>query len=492
VAIVGGGFGGIGMAARLLTAGFSDVTLFEQAPALGGVWHHNTYPGAACDVPSALYSFAFAPNPRWSRRFSPQSEIQQYLGGVAARFGVDRHALLGTEVHLADYDEDRCAWVLETSQGHFVADLLVAACGQLTQPSVPTIPGLQDFAGPVVHTARWDGSLEFEGRRVAVLGTGASAIQAVPELAKVAASLDIFQRDAPWILPKPDRAYRPWQQILFDRVPAALRAERGAAFWLNEVATAAYTTHPRIRPALAALSHAYRRLAIKDPHLRALVAPTDAFGCKRVLLSNDWYRTLSQAHVELITSQVTRVDREGPVLETGERRPADVIVLGTGFKAQQFVAPMRVAGRNGTTLDEAWSDRPRAHLGTTIPGFPNLFLLYGPNTNVGAGSVVYMLEAAMRQVVAAAEHLHRTGSGTIEVKPDAAAQFDRDCQRALRRSVWATGCASWYLNDRGDNPNNWPWSAREYRRRLEQLDLDAFDVRRAAEAHAPDEARAAS
>jgi len=325
-------------------------------------------------VPSALYSFSFAPNPGWSRWFSPQPEIRAYLERVAQEHGVDACARLGTEVIDPEWDEIGCKWALTTSAGGFEADLLVAACGQLTNPSVPPIPGVDRFAGPVMHTARWDAEVRFDGRRVAVIGTGASAVQVVPELAKVASHLDVFQIDAPWLLPKPNPPYRSWERRLFRRLPTAMRVERELVFWLQEAATLAYTSRPRLKPLLSAISGAHRRLQVPDPELRRKVTPTDTIGCKRVLLSNDWYPTLGQPHVDLICDPIARAERDALVTASGAIHPADVIVLGTGFRAQQFVLPMRIAGRDGVTLSEAWAGRPKVHLGTTVPGFPNLFL----------------------------------------------------------------------------------------------------------------------
>ena len=484
VAIVGGGFGGVGAAAQLKRAGVRDLVLFERAPRLGGVWHANTYPGAACDVPSALYSYSFAPNPGWSRRFAEGWEIRAYVERVACDLGVVEHARLGVEVELARFDEARGRWVLETSAGVHEADVLVAACGQLTEPSIPRIPGLDTFAGPVMHTARWDDDVQLRGRRIGVVGTGASAIQAVPPLAELAEHLDVFQIDPPWTLPKPDAVYGRLRRGLFERAPFTLAAERAVAFWVNEFGTHAYTQHARLRPAVAATSRLQRRLQVRDPHLRKAVEPSDTVGCKRVLLTNDWYPTLGRPDVALVTDPIVRIEPDGPVTADGRRHPADVLVLGTGFQAQRFVAPMRVEGRHGRTLEDAWRPRAKAHLGTSVPGFPNLFLLYGPNTNVGSGSVISVLEAGIGQAVQAVELLGRSDARTIEVRAAAAERFDIECQAALRRTVWATGCASWYLDADGNNANNWPWSAREYRRRLATVsDADfVLDAAVAAEA----------
>jgi cation diffusion facilitator CzcD-associated flavoprotein CzcO len=468
VAIVGGGFGGVGAAALLRRAGYTDVTLLERGERLGGVWHHNTYPGAACDIPSHLYEYSFAPNPHWSRRYAPQAEIQAYVEDVARRSGVD--ARTATEVTAARWDGAR--WALETSGGPIVADVLITACGQLSQPSIPALPGLASFAGAAFHTAQWRHDVPLAGRHVAVIGTGCSAVQVVPAIADEAASLTVYQRSPAWTIPKLDFAYSPRMQALFARFPALQRLDRASVFYFHEFFTHGMTRHPRLLKPLEAAGRFNIRRGIRDPALRRRVTPTDVVGCKRIMLTDDWYPALARPDVELVTDAIETITPAG-VRAGGRERPADAIVLATGFKSHEFVAPMEIAGPGGT-LAEAWADVARAYLGVTVPGFPNLFLLYGPNTNGGTGSVVSTLESSIAHVLAALRALDRAGASTIEVRREAADAFDASLRAALARTVWHTGCTNWYVDERGNDPSQWPWTWLEYRRRTATLDPGAY------------------
>jgi len=475
VAIVGGGFGGIGAAVMLAREGYEDVTVFERGDRIGGVWHFNTYPGLACDVPSHLYEFSFAPNPHWSRRYAPGPEIQAYMEEVARRHGVLERVRLGTEVKRATFDHESSSWTLDTSAGTHRADVVIAACGQLSVPSIPAIPGLDEFAGPAFHTARWRHDVELEGKRVAVVGTGCSSIQAVPAIQPQVAGLDVYQRSPGWTLPKMDYAYGPRAQRLFGRVPALQRLDRALTFAFMELATGAITHQRWLAPPFRALAR--RQLKqIDDPELRAKVTPRDEIGCKRMMLTDDWYAALTQPNVELITDRIAQIAPDGVRTADGTERPADVLIFGTGFESHAFVAPMEVVGRDRRTLEQAWSGVPKAYLGITVPGFPNLFLLYGPNTNGGAGSVIYTIECAMGHVSAAIRGLERARARTIEVLPAAAADFDRELRQALAGTVWHTGCTSWYVDEHGNNPNQWPWLWTTYRRRTERLEPAAYSL----------------
>ena len=396
VAVVGGGFGGVGAAVMLRRAGYGDVAVFERGERVGGVWHHNTYPGAACDVPSHLYEFSFAPNPRWSRRYAPQAEIQAYLESVAQRHGVLERIRTNTEVQRARWDDTRSKWVLETSRGTHEADVLLTACGQLSVPAVPPIPGLGSFDGPAFHTAQWRPEVELAGRRVAVVGTGCSAIQVVPAIQPIVERVDVYQRSPGWTIPKMDFAYKERTQRLFERFPILQRLDRAAIFAFMELATAAMTRQRWLRAPFRAVARHQIHAAIEDRALRRKVTPTDELGCKRVMLTDDWYPTLTRPNVELVTDRIAEVTAAGIRTEDGTERPADVLVLATGFNTHGFVAPMEIVGAGGRTLASEWAEVPRAYLGTSVPGFPNMFLLYGPNTNGGAGSVVFVIEAAMR------------------------------------------------------------------------------------------------
>lgn len=475
VAVVGGGFGGVGTAVMLERAGYRDFTVFEKAERVGGVWQHNTYPGAACDIPSHLYEYSFAPN-SWSRRFSPGPEIRAYVEGVARRFGVLDRIRTGTEVRSARWDEERGRWRLETSAGPHEAEVLVAACGQLSVPKVPAIPGLEDFDGPAFHTARWRHDVELAGRRVAVVGTGCSAIQVVPAIQPLVAQLDVYQRSPGWTFPKNDHEYSALERAAFRRFPALRRLDRASVYAFHEFVAAAMTSQRWLLPLMRIVSKRQIDAAISDPELRRKVTPSDKVGCKRVMLTDDWYPTLAQPNVELVSERIEAVTASGVRTADGAERPADVLVLATGFASHDFVAPMRIAGRGGRTLAEEWGELPRAYLGLTVPGFPNMFLLYGPNTNGGSGSVVNTLECGIGHVLAALRGMEASGAARIEVRREAAATFDRELRAALAKTVWHSGCGSWYIDENGNDPSNWPWLWSRYRRRTAQLAPGAYEL----------------
>jgi cation diffusion facilitator CzcD-associated flavoprotein CzcO len=476
VAVVGGGFGGVGAAAMLKRAGYEDVTVFERGERLGGVWHHNTYPGAACDIPSHLYEFSFAPNPRWSRRYAPQAEIQAYLEEIASRYGVRDRIRTSTEVLSARWDESRDAWVLETTAGPHEASVLVTACGQLSVPTVPPIAGLDSFAGPAFHTARWRHDVDLAGKRVAVIGTGCSAIQVVPAIQPIVDQVDVYQRSPGWTFPKMDFPYSERSQRLFERFPILQRLDRAAIFYFQELAAAGMTKHRWLLPAFRAISRRRINQVISDPELRRKVTPTDEIGCKRIMLTDEWYPTLNKPNVELITDRIAEVTPSGIRTQHGGERPADVVVLATGFATHGFVAPMEIAGTRGRRLSEAWAEVPRAYLGLSVPDFPNMFLLYGPNTNGGSGSVVNTIEAGVNHVIAALRELDRAEARRIEVSRAAAERFDRELRAALAGTVWHSGCTNWYVDENGHDPNQWPWLWTTYRRRTERLEPDTYEL----------------
>ncbi len=476
VAVVGAGFGGVGAAAMLARAGYTDVQVFERGERIGGVWHHNTYPGAACDVPSHMYEFSFAPNPHWSRRFASQAEIQAYLEDVARRYGVRERIRTGTEVRNARWDDERGTWRLETSAGPHEADVLITACGQLAVPSVPSIPGLERFAGPLFHTARWRHDVELSGRRVGVVGTGCSAIQVVPAIQPMVEHLDVYQRSPGWTIPRMDFAYSERAQRVFERFPALQRLDRRANFAFHEFAALAMTSQLWILRAFRAVGRYQINAAIKDPELRRQVTPVDEVGCKRVMVTDDWYPALAQPNVELVSERIVEITEGGVRTADGRERATDVLVLATGFQTHGFVAPMEIFGADGRALADDWSPLPRAYLGLSVPGFPNMFLLYGPNTNGGSGSVIYTLESGIGHVIAALGELDRAQARTIEVRRAAAEAFDRRLRGALSDTVWHTGCTNWYLDEQGNDPNQWPWLWSAYRRRTAQLTPGAYEL----------------
>jgi cation diffusion facilitator CzcD-associated flavoprotein CzcO len=476
IAVVGGGFGGVGAVVMLREAGYHDVTVFERGERVGGVWQHNTYPGAACDVPSHLYEFSFAPNPHWSRRYAPQAEIQAYIEDVARRYGVLDRIRTGTEVEHARWDGERNKWVLQTSAGPHEADVLLTACGQLSVPTVPPIPGLESFDGPAFHTAEWRHDVELSGKRVAVVGTGCSAIQVVPAIQPIVGQVDVYQRSPGWTMPKTDFAYKERTKRLFQRFPALQRLDRKAVFGFMELGAAAMTSHRWLLGPFRAAGRYNINHAIKDPELRRKVTPSDEVGCKRVMLTDEWYPTLTRPNVELITDRIEEVTPTGIRTADGGERPADALVLATGFKAHGFTAPMEIVGSGGRTLAEEWAEVPRAYLGLSVPGFPNMFLLYGPNTNGGTGSVIDTIEAGTSHVIDALGAMERADARRIELRRSTAERFDRELRAALAETVWHTGCTSWYVDEDGNDPNQWPWLWSTYRRRAARLEPGAYEL----------------
>jgi cation diffusion facilitator CzcD-associated flavoprotein CzcO len=479
VAVVGGGFGGVGAAVMLKRAGYEDVTVFEKGERVGGVWQHNTYPGAACDIPSHLYEYSFAPN-SWSRRYAPQAEIQAYLEGVARHFGVAEKVRTNTEVKSARWDERRGGWDLETSAGLRHADVLVTACGQLSVPKTPPIPGLESFEGPVFHTAEWRHDVDLAGKRVAMIGTGCSAIQAVPAVQPIVDRIDVYQRSAGWTLPRMDYEYPDWAHMLFKRFPLLRRLDRAAIFAFMEVGAAAMTRHRWLLPAFRAAGRRQVRSAISDPELRRRAEPTDEVGCKRIMVTDDWYPTLAKSNVDLVTERIDAVTPAGIRDAVGRERPADVLVLATGFATHDFVAPMEITGRDGRTLAEEWGEVPRAYLGLSVPRFPNMFLLYGPNTNGGTGSVIHTLECGVEHALAALREMEQAEASQIEVRLEAAEHFDHELRAALAGTVWHSGCTNWYVDENGNDPSQWPWLWSTYKRRTARLDPGAYSLSGAA------------
>jgi len=470
VAVVGAGFGGIGLAMALRGAGWTDpadLVVLDRADGVGGVWRANTYPGAACDVPSDLYSFAGAPGLEWSRRFAPQPDILRYLQRLTHDHGLTGHLRLGTEVTEARWDDVRRAWRLSLAGGDALeADVLVPACGQLSRPVRPALPGLDRFPGPVFHSAEWDHDVDLAGKRVAVIGTGASAIQFVPAVVDRVAALTVFQRSAPHVIPKPDRAYRGHRS---SAGRAAARAVWRAFF---ETGALGLTSWRAAALPFRLASDRLRHAQVADPALRARLTPDHPVGCKRILVSSDYYPALTRPHVDVVTAPIAEVTATGVRTADGGEHPVDVIILGTGFASTEFLAPMKVFGPGGHELSEQWRDGASAHLGIAVPGFPNLFLLYGPNTNLGSGSIVHMLECQIGYVRQALELL-RSGVRTLTVRPEVAERFDAEVQQRLSRSVW-TGCRSWYRTADGRIVNNWPGTMHEYARRTRRFDVSEY------------------
>jgi cation diffusion facilitator CzcD-associated flavoprotein CzcO len=477
VIIVGAGFSGVGLAIGLLERGTRDFLVLERAGDVGGTWTANTYPGCTCDIPSHLYSFSFAPNPDWSQTYSPQPEIREYLRGCADRFGVREHVHTNVAVDEARWLEDQQLWELDTSAGRYTSEVLVSAMGPLTEPKMPDVPGLADFEGKVVHSARWDHDYDLRGKRVASIGTGASAIQYVPEIAGEVEQLYVFQRTAPWVMPHGNRAITNFERAVYRRFPVAQRIVRGAIYSSRELLVLGFAKQPRLMGLLARLSRAHVRAEISDPELLEQVTPRYAIGCKRIVPSNRWYPTLGLPNVELVPGALAEVRARSVFGADGVEREVDAIVLGTGFHVTDMPAAYQIRGRDGVLLEDVWQGSPRAYLGTSIPHFPNFFMLLGPNTGLGHGSMVYMIESQIAHVLNALEALQGSHAATIEVRAEAHASFNREVDLRMRGTVWDVGgCSSFYLDRSGRNATLWPdWTWR-FRRLAASPELDAYEL----------------
>lgn len=472
--VIGAGFGGLGAAAELLRRGHTDVTVLERGADVGGVWRDNTYPGAACDVPSTLYSWSFAPHAGWRRRYADQADILDYVRRTAAQLGIAPRLRTGVEVTALTFDDGSGRWRLDTAGGERLeADVVVAALGQLSRPAVPELPGANRFRGPAFHSARWRHDIDLRGKRVAVLGTGASAIQFVPEVQKVAAQVTVLQRSAPYVVPKPDRAYTALHHAAFARFPATQAAARRGVQLLSEQLNHALTSGRALRPLLTALWRLNLRLQVRDPDLRRALTPDYPLGCKRLLFSNAWYAALTQPHVSVVTDAVEEVTPTGVRTADGREHPADVLIYGTGFRATEFLAPLTVRGRGGRDLQAQWAGGASAHLGITVPGFPNLFLVYGPNTNLGGSSIISMMEPQAAYIGQVVDALRDGRLRLAEVRDDVARAYDEEIQDRLRGSVWQS-CSSWYATGSGRVTTNWPGLVSEYRRRTAVARLEDF------------------
>ncbi|HEY5427761.1 MAG TPA: NAD(P)/FAD-dependent oxidoreductase [Solirubrobacteraceae bacterium] len=475
VVIVGGGFSGLGMAIGLKRHGVEDFVVLERAPDVGGAWHHNSYPGCTCDIPSHLYSFSFAPNPNWSHTYSPRDEIRDYLRRCASEFGIRPHLRTGVELLTATWREADQRWELDTSRGRYSADVLVSATGPLTEPKLPDVPGLDRFEGTAMHSAQWDHDYDLRGKRVASIGTGASAIQYVPEIARDVARLYVMQRTAPWVMPHGNRPIAERERALYRRAPIAQRAVRAGVYASRELLVLGFAKQPRLMGALERLARSHMATQISDPALLAQVTPDYTIGCKRIVPSNRWYRALAADNVQLVTGGLVRVGAHSVVGGDGVERDVDAIIFGTGFHVTDPPIADVMHGRDGRRLADIWAGSPRAYLGTALPGFPNFFMLLGPNTGLGHGSMVYMIESQIEHVRRAVAHLDATGAATLEVSAQAHASFNADVDARLRGTVWDTGgCASFYIDATGRNATLWPdWTWR-FRRRCARFDRDAY------------------
>lgn len=476
IAIIGAGFAGIGLAIQLRRDGVDDFVIFERAPSIGGVWRDNAYPGCQCDVPTHLYSFSFAPNPDWSRVYGSQAEIWRYMEDCADRFDVRRFIRFETPVEGASWDDDRCVWLIRTPEGTCTSDVLVAGVGALSEPSVPDLPGLETFAGPVFHSARWRHDVDLSGLRVASIGTGASAIQFVPEIQPAVARLDVYQRTPPWVVPRNDRPISEAQRGRYRRHPALQRASRVWQYWSHEVRVIGFTRVIALQRILRLLALRHLKSQVPDPGLRARLTPSYEIGCKRILLSDTWYPALQQPNVDLITDAIVEIRPDAIVTAAGDVREVDAIVFGTGFLVTAHPGFDAIVGRDGRSLGDVWrSGGMTAYRGTTVAGFPNLFIMTGPNTGLGHSSMIFMMEAQFAYVRDALRTMQAEGIAALDPTPESQVSFDAGVQRRLQGTVWnAGGCVSWYLDAHGRNPTLWPGSTWSFRRSLRRFDVEAY------------------
>jgi cation diffusion facilitator CzcD-associated flavoprotein CzcO len=475
VLIVGAGFGGVAAAIELRRAGFEHVRILEKAPELGGTWYYNSYPGAACDVPSHLYSFSFAQRRDWSRLCSPQAEIHEYLLGVAREHHVQELVETGVEVTSCTWQQDACRWQVATHDGRtYTAAALIVATGQLHQPAIPKLPDIDTFAGHSFHSAAWDHEYAFSGRRVAVVGTGASAVQFVPEIAPLTEHLTVFQRTGNWFLPRKTRPYTAAWRWAVRTVPGLQDFRRRFVFEYGESLTAAIR-HPRTFGRFyASRSAAFMRKQLQDPEIRRRAWPDYTFGCKRILFSSDYLSTLQRENVDLVTEPLTGVAPQGLLTGAGHLHEVECIVWATGFRTNDFMFPMEIRGADGHSLREDWARGAHAHLGITVPGYPNMFVLYGPNTNTSGGSIIFYLETQCAYVRQALQQLRARGAGALQVRTEVEAASDRELQARFAGTAWME-CDSWYRDEHGRIIANWPGYMREYSQRVRELDAADFD-----------------
>ncbi|MFI5876450.1 flavin-containing monooxygenase [Streptomyces sp. NPDC051445] len=490
VAVIGSGFGGLGAAVRLRREGITDFVVLERAGSVGGTWRDNSYPGCACDVPSHLYSFSFAPHPQWPRTFSGQEHIRTYLEHVADVFGLRPHLRFDSEVLRMTWDAQELRWDIETGAGRYFADVVVSATGPLSDPKIPDIPGLDSFPGKVFHSARWDHDHDLTGQRVAMVGTGASAIQIVPAVQPDVSRLTIFQRTPPWVMPRVDRAISGAERALHQALPVTAKLRRGLLWGIRELQVQAFTKRPNQLGFVEQLAKQNMARAIKDPALRAKLTPDYRIGCKRILLSSTYYPALAQPNVDVVASGLSEIRGSTLVAADGSETEADVIVFGTGFHVTDMPIADRVVGADGRTLAESWKDGMEALRGASAAGFPNWMTIIGPNTGLGNSSMILMIESQLNYM---ADYLRQldvlggrpgpqgTGGGraALDARPSAVHAWNRRVQDRMTRTVWNTGgCTSWYLDANGRNTTVWPGTTAEFRRATRRVDLAEYEVLR--------------
>ncbi|MEU6844487.1 NAD(P)/FAD-dependent oxidoreductase [Streptomyces sp. NPDC046716] len=478
VAVIGSGFGGLGAAVRLRREGITDFVVLERASTVGGTWRDNSYPGCACDVPSHLYSFSFAPNPDWPRTFSGQERIQEYLEGVADTFRLRPHIRFDSEVKQARWDSEKLWWEVETAQGVITADVVVSATGPLSDPKIPEIKGLDSFPGKVFHSARWDHDYDLRGKRVAMIGTGASAIQIVPAVQKEVGRLTLFQRTPPWVMPRADRAISRAERWLHRQLPFTTQARRGLLWGIRELQVQAFTKRPNELGMVEQLAKRNMHRAVKDPALRAKLTPDYRIGCKRILLSNAYYPALAQPNVDVVASGLSEIRGNTLVAADGTEAEVDAIVFGTGFHVTDMPIAERVVGADGVSLAESWKGGMAALRGATAAGFPNFMTIIGPNTGLGNSSMILMIESQLNYLADYMRQLTVLG-GRVALTPreTAVSGWNNRVQDRMKRTVWNTGgCDSWYLDENGRNTTVWPGTTTEFRQATRRVDVGEYEV----------------
>jgi cation diffusion facilitator CzcD-associated flavoprotein CzcO len=481
VAVIGSGFGGLGAAVRLRREGITDFVVLERAASVGGTWRDNSYPGCACDVPSHLYSFSFAPNPDWPRTFSGQEHIRAYLEHVTDTFGLRPHIRLNSEVRMMRWDGAQLRWNIETSSGNLSADVVVSATGPLSDPKVPDIRGLDSFPGKVFHSARWDHDYDLRGKRVAMIGTGASAIQIVPSIQPEVGRLTLFQRTPAWVMPRMDRAIGGLERSLHRALPFTAQVRRGLLWGIRELQVQAFTKHPNQLGFVEKLARRNMYRAVKDPALRAKLTPGYRIGCKRILLSSEYYPALTRPNVDVVASGLSEVRGSTLVASDGTEAEADAIIFGTGFHVTDMPIAERVVGADGRTLAETWKGGMAALRGASAAGFPNWMTIIGPNTGLGNSSMILMIESQLNYMADYLRQLDALGGrAALDARPAAVSLWNNRVQERMKRTVWNTGgCTSWYLDAAGRNTTIWPGTTSEFRRATRRVDLTEYEVLRA-------------
>lgn len=483
VLVIGAGFSGLGAVIRLTEAGYDDIVVLERGNDVGGTWRDNTYPGAACDVPSHLYSYSFAHNPEWSRSFSAQPEIQDYIKRTAREHDAYRFMRFGVEVTESTYDVDRGRWTVKSTGGDYDARIVILGVGPLCEPKLPDIEGIESFSGEVFHSARWDHETDLSGKRVAVIGTGASAIQIVPSIADKVGHMDVYQRTAPWIIPRNDREYTTVERLAARHVPGWTRAVRGMQWMFREAQVPAFTKRGLAALPAKTLANTLINAQVRDPELREKVTPKYEIGCKRILISNHWYPTLQQDNVELVTDGIQKVTPNSIVTADGTEREIDVLIIATGFRVTDSPAFEKVYGAEGASLGETWRETGMsAYKGATVPGFPNMFLLIGPATGLGHSSMIYMIESQLNYLVGAMDAMRERQAQVIDVRDHVHEAYNAELRDTLSSTVWkAGGCSSWYLDEHGNAPAVWPSWTFEFRNLTKHFDMPAYYSGSAAE-----------